>query len=68
MLSQNVQHETITIHMRRGHVLEDALRSVRRRGFPFTHTVKVSMRTYESELMMDYIDCTCMIYVYVYHL
>ena len=41
LLSQALVKEEITIPIRGGHVLEDALRSVKRRGFPVTHTINV---------------------------
>ena len=42
MLSQNVQPEVVEIPLRRGHVLEDALRSVRRSCFSANNTLNVS--------------------------
>lgn len=43
MLMKNVVEETSTIPIRRGHVLEDALRTVKRKNFKATHRVTVSL-------------------------
>ena len=42
MLSQQVKPEEVRIPLRRGFVLDDAIRSVKRSGFPVDHTVMVS--------------------------
>ena len=43
MLSQKLMKEEITIPIRRGHVLEDALRTVKHRGFSVTNTINVNL-------------------------
>lgn len=42
MLSQQVKPEEVRIPLGRDFVLEDAIRSVKRSGFPVNHTVIVS--------------------------
>ena len=52
-LAINISTDEVQIPLRRDHVLEDALRSVKRSTFPITHRVNVSI-------------VACIIYIYIY--
>lgn len=44
ILEQKILAEEVSILVRRDHVLEDAIRSMKRKNFPFDHKLKVGMQ------------------------